>query len=231
MSHSEDSNSNPPPFPPKDQLTRPPSQDDQGPPTQSDKRPAESGKERENKSLLSGSNIVAACSLLVAALSLIFSLNQSHRAEVARQRDQIIDYTGKVAVLTADKSGQNHTFEIRALSSQAIALLPKVSDVSPTIYAQLAEALINGVDNFDTAEMLLNESIIRAEAANDIQQQIYSHRVMARIRYRDRDLDGLRKEYLAAVSLSDRYQGKHQNTMKYGYGGYSLAFWARDEAT
>jgi hypothetical protein len=102
--------------------------------------------------------------------------------------------------------------------------------VSPTIYAQLAEALIDGTDNFDTAEMLINKSIIGAEAANDILQQIYSHRLLARIRYRDRDLDGLRKEYLAAVSLSDRYQGKHQNTMKYGYGGFSLALWARDEA-
>jgi hypothetical protein len=105
LSHSEDSNSNPSAIPPKDRLMRPPAQDDQAHATKSDNRPAESGKKRENKSLVSGSNIVAACSLLVAALSLILSLNQSSRAEVSRQRDQIIDYTGKIAALAADNSG------------------------------------------------------------------------------------------------------------------------------
>jgi hypothetical protein len=231
MSHGENSNPKPSAIPPKDQLTRPPSQDDQGHPAQSDNRPAEFGKEKGgNKLLLSGSNVVAAFSLLVAALSLIFSLNQSTSAEVSRQRDQIIEYTEKVATLTADNSEQNHTFEIAALSSQAVALLPNVPDVPATVYARLARAMIDGADNFDTAEMLLNESIIRAAAANDIQQQIYAHQIMAEIRYRDRDLDGLRKEYMAAVSLSETYHGKHQNTMKYGYGGYTLAQWAEHEA-
>jgi hypothetical protein len=238
ISHSEDSNLKASAVLPKDHATQPTSQADQAHPTEPADRPAESGQESENKSLLSASNIVAVVSLILAALSLIFTIAHNNRdeaankrEEVSRQRAEIIEYTGKIATLSADPSGQNHTFEIQALSTQAVALLPNVPNVPAAIYAQLAEAMINNADNFDTAEMLLNESITRAVAANDIQQQIYSHRLMARISYRDQDLDRLRKEYLAAVSASDTYQGKHQNIMKYGYGSFTLAFWAEDEAS
>ncbi len=224
---SEDSKLKPLAIPP-DGLTRPSTQDDQARPAQFDNHPAES--ERAKNKSLGTPNIIAAISLLVAALSLIFSLNQSQHAEVSRQRAELIDYMGKIATLAADDSGKNHTFEIQALSSQAIVLLPNVPDVPATIYNQLAKALINATDNLDKAEVLLTESIVRATAANDIQQQIYAHQLMAQIRYRDRDLDGVRKEYLAAISLSDNYQGRHPKVMKYGYGSYTQSYWASDEA-
>jgi hypothetical protein len=109
MSHREDSNSKPFAISPKGQLTRPPTQDDQG-----DQHAAEAGKERENKPLLSASNIVSVFALAVSVLTLFFSLYQSHREEISQQRTEILEYTGKIATLAADHSGANHTFEISA---------------------------------------------------------------------------------------------------------------------
>ena len=128
MSQGEDSNSKPFAIPPKVRQTGPTTQDDQAQPARSDNRPAESGREKENKPFLSATSMISAISLVVAALSLIFSLNQSHRTEVSQQRAELIDYVGKVATLVADDSGKNHISEIQALSSQAIALLPNVPD-------------------------------------------------------------------------------------------------------
>ena len=184
-----------------------------------------------SNSLFAPSNVVAVISLFVAAISVVFSLQQSGRAEISQQRAELLDYVGKVATLSADTSGSNHTFEIAALSSQAAALLPKVPDVPATVYSQLAQVMVESTDHFDKAESLLQEAQARATADGDIQQQIYVHRLLARIRYRDRDLAGMREERRISVELSQNYRGRHETTLRYGYAAYSLVFWAQDEAT
>lgn len=181
------------------------------------------------KSFFAPSNVIAAISLIVAAFSVFISLQQNERAEVSQRRAELLDYVGKVAALSADRSGANHTFEIAAFTSQAAALLPEVSDVPATVYSQLAQAMITNADKFDEAEELLTEALVRAKADEDIHQQIYIHRLVAIIRYRDRDISGLREERRISVDLSDNYRGQHETTLRYEYAGFSLVFWATDE--
>ena len=181
------------------------------------------------RSFFAPSNVISVISLLVAAMSVVFSLQQSGRAEVSQQREELLEYVGKISALTADDSGKNNTFEIAALSSQAAAILAKVPDVPATVYSQVAEGLVN-TDHFEDAEELLGEALARSTADGDIQQQIYVHRLLARIRYSDRDAPGMREERRRSVALSQNYDGDHETTLKYTYAGYSLLFWAQDEA-
>ena len=180
-------------------------------------------------SFLAPSNVISVISLLVAALSVVFSLQQTGRAEVSQQRKELLEYVGKISALSADDSGKNNTFEIAALSSQAAAILAIVPDVPATVYSQVAQGLVD-TDHFEDAEELLREADARATADGDIQQQIYVHRLLARIRYSDRDLLGMREERRQSIALSQNYQGRHETTLKHMYAGYSLLFWAQDEA-
>jgi hypothetical protein len=177
---------------------------------------------------LSGSNIIAGISLLVAALSVVFSIIQYNRSQVSQRRAELIEYTRQVIAWSADS--ENHTNEISAISSQAAALLPTVPDVPPIIYRTLAEGLITDTADLDRAESLLNEAQARAETSNNVAEEIYAHRLKARIAYIDRDVSAMRRERAISVSISDSYSGRHKTTFVYSFGGFSRVFWAQDEA-
>ena len=187
------------------------------------------GRERASgpNTYLSASNIIAGVSLLVAALSVAFSLVQNNRSEVSQRRAELVEYTRQVIAWKGDS--KDHSDEIAAISSQAAAVLPNVPDVQPVIYRSLAEGLIVNRFYLDRAESLLKEGQKRAEASNDIVEEIYIHRLKARIAYIDRDVNAMRGERALSASISDRYSGTHKTTIT-AFGGYSHAYWAQDEA-
>jgi hypothetical protein len=179
-------------------------------------------------SYMSASNVIAGVSLLVAALSVVFSITQANRSQVSQQRTELIGYARQVIAWSADS--KDHSSEISAVSSQAAALLPKVPNVSATIYRVLAQGLITDTADLDRARSLLDEAQARAEASNDIAEQIYAHRLKARIAFIDRDINTMRRERAASVAISDRYSGNHRTTIVNLYGSFSRVYWAQDEA-
>jgi hypothetical protein len=195
---------------------------------QRSEQPSQEGKRWAGfDSYFSASNIIAGVSLLVAALSVVISMVHSNRTETSQRRAELIEYARQVVTLSADS--KYHGDEITAISSQAAALLPTVPRVPPIIYRVLAEGLITDTGNFEMAGSLLNEAQARAESSNDVAEQIYVHRLKARLAYISRDVDGMRRERAASISISDRYTGKYKLTFVHTYGGFSHIFWAEDE--
>lgn len=182
----------------------------------------------ESTSYLSASNVIAGVSLLVAALSVFFSITQANRSQASQQRTELIEYARQVIAWSADP--HDHSSEITAVSSQAAALLPKVPNVPATIYLALAEGLITDTADLDRAQSLLDEARARAAASNNTAEQIVAHRLKARIAFIDRDVNTMRSERAASVAISDRYSGKHRTTIVHLYGSFSHVFWAQDEA-
>lgn len=170
--------------------------------------------------------VASGLSLLVAALSAFFAFEASKDAYVSDRRTELI-----ALVTQLNEKGQDGQLEEGAefLIAQAVWLAGTVPDVPAAVYRQIAEAIVDETPTYqENALPLLEEALVRAAANDDEYEQVAALRVRARVFEAQGDLDGMRKDFRAAIELSAGYDGPNM-MRRHTVPAFTHAFWGYAE--
>jgi hypothetical protein len=181
---------------------------------------------KDNKSWASISNIVSVLSLIVAGLTIAFTVQHTNTEDASKRRGELIEYTRQLITMSQDS--KLHEEEISTLGNQAADLLPTIPDVSATAYRQVAQSLATDTVYLDEAINLADRAIDRARATNNAYEEFAAHKIKALAMYNNRDTQGMRREYGIAIQLAQQYKGSNK-LVKYNAPAYAQIQWGQHE--